>query len=231
MNQWLLEQQTESLISIGIAGIFIIFSLYLLYTVIKQNLHRRQIEKQIAQLGLKQLKDIVIDDGMDSTIQIERVFLTHKGILALSTNFLTGNIFGDDRIDTWAQVIGKRTYRFPNPLYNFEHTLAALKHHFNDLNVYAKILFVGECTFPTGQPTGALLIDDLEKHQYKIDTHEINEHTKELWNSFTKICEQSKPKKIELPGDKYLNRKLTIAITLLLSGAAWLGYIITTTHL
>ena len=164
---------------------------------------------------------------MDGKIQIERVFLTAKGIFALSSNFLTGNIFGDDRIDTWAQVIEQRTYRFPNPLYNFEHTLAALKHHFNDLPVYGKILFVGECTFPTGQPTGALLIDDLEKHQYKTDKDAINEHSKELWDKFELACEHTRHKKIELPGDKQQNGRLIISISLLTLAGLWISYLVT----
>ncbi|MCW8855650.1 MAG: NERD domain-containing protein [Gammaproteobacteria bacterium] len=227
MKQWLTEQNIESLMSLGIAGLIIIFGLYLLYTVIKQNILRHSIETKVSQLGFKQLKDIIIDDGMDGKIQIERVFLTAKGILALSSNFLTGNIFGDDRIDTWAQVIDKRTYRFPNPLYNFEHTLAALKHHFNDLPVYGKILFVGDCSFPTGQPMGALLIDDLEKHQHQIETNEIDEHSKELWDKFAQTCEHTRHKKIELPGDKQLNRRLTISIALLTLAGLWISLLIT----
>ena len=227
MKQWLVEQNTESLMSIGVTGIIIMFALYLLYIVIKQNLLRHNIETRVSKLGFKQLKDIIIDDGMDGTIQIERVFLTSKGIFTLSSNFLTGNIFGDDRIDTWAQVIEKRTYRFPNPLFNFEHTLSALKHHFSDLPVYGKILFVGECTFPTGQPAGALLVDDLEKHQHKIDSDEINEHSKELWDKFEQACEHTRHKKIELPGDKQQTSRLILSISLLILAGLWISYLIT----
>ena len=226
MKQWLTQQNIESLMSLGIAGLIILFALYLLYTVIKQTVLRHSIEARVSQLGFKQLKDIIIDDGMDGKIQIERVFLTAKGIFALSSNFLTGNIFGDDRIDTWAQVIDKRTYRFPNPLYNFEHTLAALKHHFNDLPVYGKILFVGDCTFPTGQPQGALLIDDLEKHQHTAETNEVDEHSQELWDKFAQTCEHTRHKKIELPGDNQLNRRLTISITLLTLAGLWISLLI-----
>ena len=226
MKQWLAEQNTEILMSMGIAGLIALFALYLLYTVIRQSLLRHAIETRVSKLGFKQLKDISIDDGMDGKIQIERVFLTTKGIFALSSNFLTGNIFGDDRIDTWAQVIGKRTYRFPNPLYNFEHTLAALKHHFNDMPVYGKILFVGECSFPTGQPSGALLVDDLEKHQHKIDVDEINQHSKDLWDKFRQTCEHTQHRKMELPGDKQLNRRLPISIALLTLAALWFSILI-----
>ena len=221
MKQWLLEQNTETLISLSIALIIGLFAFYLLYTILKYNLHKYQLESQISRLGIKQLKDITIDDGMDGEIQVERVFLTARGILAISTNFLSGNIFGDDKIDTWAQVIDKRTYRFPNPLYNFEHTLAALKHHFNDLTVEGKILFVGQCAFPTGQPLGALLIDDLEKHQHKDVSDDIDEHTKELWNQFEQTCTQSRAKKIELPEDKRLKQRSLISVTLLLISCVW----------
>ena len=100
------------------------------------------------------------------------------------------------------------------------------KHHFNDLPVYGKILFVGECSFPTGQPLGALLIDDLEKHQHKIDVDEINQHSKELWDKFTLTCEHTQHRKIELPGDKQLNGRLPISIALLTLAALWLSTLI-----
>lgn len=216
MKQWLLEQNTETHIILAIALTLALFAVYLLSSVIRQTFLKHQIESRIAGLGLKQLCNITIDDGMDGKIQIERVLLTARGILALSSNFLTGNIFGDDKIDTWAQVINKRTYRFPNPLYNFEHTLSALKYHFNDLAVDGKILFVGECAFPTGQPLGALLINDLEKFQFNQESDEVNEHAKELWDKFERSCEHSNRQKIQLPDDHRRNKRLIIAALLLI---------------
>lgn len=224
MKQWLLEQNTQTLISMGTAIVVTLLAIYFLYTVIRHALIKHRIEKQISKLGIKQLKSVIIDDGMDGTIQIDRVFLTPTGVTALSVNFLSGNIFGDDKIDTWAQVIDKRTYRFPNPLFSFEHTLSALKYHFSDLAVEGKILFIGQCAFPTGQPGSALLLDDIK--EMPEGKHEVNQHTRELWNKFEQSCEHGRQKKLELPEDKQLKNRLMLAIVLFLISGIWLYLLI-----
>ncbi|MDH5765076.1 MAG: NERD domain-containing protein [Gammaproteobacteria bacterium] len=224
MKQWLIEQNPGTLISIGVAIIIILLAVYFLYTIINQAHTKYKIEKKISKLGIKQLKGIIIDDGMDSTIQIDRVFLTTNGIIALSVNFLSGNIFGDDKIDTWAQVVDKRTYRFPNPLFNFEHTLAALKYHFNDIQVEGKILFIGQCAFPTGQPACALLIDDIEDQQ--AGEQNIDKSIIDLWNKFEQNCEHVRHKKLELPDNINLAKRLALSIALILISSIWLFILI-----
>lgn len=135
--------------------------LLILFPTIKKIYSRLKIENSICQLGKYQLKNIILDDGIEGKVFIERLLLTPDGFMILVKNWREGYIFGSEHMDQWAQIINSSTYHFKNPLYALTHSVAALKHHAPNMPASTKILFTADCSFPKGQPKSALLPRDI----------------------------------------------------------------------
>lgn len=151
----------EPALTWGIGLVFLLAALLLLRPLWRRRAARRHIERRIGWLGARQLRNVLIDDGMDGKLFVERLLLTTEGVQVLVQNWRNGNIFGGDNIDVWAQVEGKRTRRFPNPLYAVSDVMASLRGHIPGVPVFGGVLFSGDCDFPKGKPENVVTLDDL----------------------------------------------------------------------
>lgn len=147
----------------GGAVLLLIGALVIAWPIIGRLRERRAMERRIASVGVEQLRHVLLDDGMGGQSYYERLLLSPRGIMVLMANPRDGIIFGGERMDTWAQVLGKRTIRFANPLYPLEALLATLRYHFPKIALEGYVLFCGSSSFPKGQPKGVWSLDDLSE--------------------------------------------------------------------
>ena len=166
----------------GVFSVLMLAALLLARPAIRFRLQRRREEKLIDSLAAEQIRDVIIDDGMEGTVVLERLLLMPEGLLVVMTLRREGILFGGERIDTWSQVVGKRTIRFPNPLYTLETLLAAVRYHVPGITVQAKVLFLGNCTFPKGQPDKAWTLSDIPQREGKPIQSNIVPVLQEGWN-------------------------------------------------
>lgn len=145
----------------GVSLALLLGALLIVIPLLRQRLERRRMEKRIAAVGHMQRKNVLLDNGMGGQSFFERLVLTPDGILVLLSNCRNGIIFGGERMDTWAQVLGKRTIRFTNPLYTIEDQLATLRYYLPKVAVAGNVLFLGDCSFPKGKPQGVWTLEDL----------------------------------------------------------------------
>ncbi len=122
------------------------------YTTIKNWLKELFLNRTVRKLGVAALRNIVIPDGMDGRVLIENVILTPNGIYILPIKRYCGIIFAADNIETWTQVVGKRSYKFPNPLPELETYLMAARNLLPAVNVTGYILVTRDAEFPKGKP-------------------------------------------------------------------------------
>lgn len=172
-----------TIVTWGVFVVLLLVALLLARPAFRYRLQRRREGRQIDSLAAEQIRDVIIDDGMDGTVVLERLLLTPEGLLVLMTLRREGNLFGGERIDTWVQVIGKRTIRFPNPLYTLETLLAAVRYHAPGIQVQAKVLFLGKCSFPKGQPGGAWTLADIPLREGKAIPSNILPVLQQSWDT------------------------------------------------
>lgn len=204
----------EGVLSHGVAIALILLAAYLRLPQMKQFFSKRRIEKGITNLGAGQLRNFMLDDGMEGKVFIERLLLHPDGLLLLAGNWRDGHIFGGERIDNWAQVVGKRTYKFANPFYSLETALAALRYHAPGVRVTAEILFLGNCTFPKGQPEGVLSFDDLNRAAQGQDKKSIDPKLQLTWERLGGMVEEAVPEELALD-EVEAGRGRTVAANLL----------------
>jgi hypothetical protein len=130
--------------------------------------HERHVDAVIRSLGLPFIKDVVLPDGVDGLVFVDYLLLTPKGVVALDIQQQEGVLFGGDTVDQWSQVVHNRTYKFPNPVYDHQTRLQALKWNAkalgnDDLAVWGWVVFSNAGNFPKGIPKGVRMIDDVAK--------------------------------------------------------------------
>lgn len=151
--------------TLAVAAALFLLVVLLVMPMLRRYFIRRRMERSIASSGLARMRNVLLDDGMGGMAFFEWLLMTPHDIRVLVTSPRHGIIFAGDRMDTWAQVIGKRTIRFPNPLYSVESLLSCLRYHSPRVTTQARILFMGNCSFPKGRPENVLTLKDLEREE------------------------------------------------------------------
>ena len=95
----------------------------------------------------------------DGTTQIDHVIVCPYGVFVIETKFMQGVLCGRAEERHWTQRIGRRSYRFQNPLrQNFKH-VQALKTLLDlpDAVIHSVVVFMGDGRFKTERPANVLL--------------------------------------------------------------------------
>ncbi|HEY0634466.1 MAG TPA: nuclease-related domain-containing protein, partial [Gammaproteobacteria bacterium] len=184
----------EMILTWGVAAALLLLAIVMVRPALRHRLQRRREERLINSLGVDQIRDVIIDDGMEGSVVLERLLLTPEGMLVLMTLRRQGNLFGGDRIDTWVQVMGKRTIRFPNPFYTLETLLAAVRYHAPGIKVQSRVLFLGDCAFPKGKPEGAWTLADIPEQQGKQISAAVLPVMQQKWDALKAHAARINPK-------------------------------------
>ncbi len=140
------------LLTWGPALVLLALALIVIWPVLRSHYAHWRLLRQIRALGTESLHNIVIPDGMGGRIYIENLVLTTEGILVLPVKRYTGVLFAADNIDLWTQVVGKRSYKFPNPLPELEAYVMAVRALVPDTGVEGRLLVARGAEFPKGKP-------------------------------------------------------------------------------
>lgn len=209
----------------AVAALLLLGALVLLWPLLRRQLARRRLEALIHRLGYRQMSNILIDDGMDGSVFVERLLLAPDALVVLSRSQRRGNIFGSERIDTWAQVVGKRTLRFANPLYALDEAIAGLRAQVGDVPISAKVVFSGECEFPKGKPEGMLTLDDLAALDPLTEqSRAVGATIQAAWDKLGAMAETVTDKRVLGEDEDGKPGRLGAALALLALGAAWLAW-------
>lgn len=185
---------------------------------------QRGLERRIAALGDRHLRDVMLDDGMGGQSYFEWLLLTAEGICLLNTNQRSGHIFAGEKLENWAQVVGSRSRHFTNPLYALEPLVATLRYHLPGVPLQAAVLFGGECSFPKGRPESVLIRDELPNQP---GLRNIPLSLQQAWEQLGGKVRKFDPEREGhlLPYRETPPRwRLGLALVLLLSGGVWLAW-------
>lgn len=109
----------------------------------------------------KEIKQIIIPDGIGGLLEIEHLILTDQGLLLIETYPMSGNLFGAETIDLWSQIIDGRSYKFANPLRHIRTSRQAIKALSPKIPVFCRIIFNANSVFPKGKPDEVSVLNSL----------------------------------------------------------------------
>jgi hypothetical protein len=182
-----------NLITWGVAALLWLAALSLSWPLFRRWRKRRRMERCIASTGVAQMRNVLLEDGLGGMAFFEWLLLTPRDIRILITSSRNGIIFAGERMDTWAQVLGKRTIRFANPLHGLEALMTGLRHHLPNLNIEGHVLFIGDCTFPKGRPERVVTLQDLAAQQDSPAEQAVQPVLEEAWGKLRSLAREIDP--------------------------------------
>lgn len=178
INQLDLQSETVAYAIIAIAILLILLI----------NRHRVQtayrewrMQRCLDRIGIEQIRDLVCADGLDGYYRIDRLALTPDAILLVAYKPYVGNIYCAERIAEWTQVIGRKSFKFVNPLFELENQITALTLALGSIPLRGCLLFSQSAVFPKGHPDSVLQPETIPP-QYRRDPGKpINEQVQAAW--------------------------------------------------
>jgi len=138
----------------------VVLMLVALAVINRRQLSSRWMESRaqsaLNRIGGAQLHDVIIADGVDGYHHIDRLVMTRDSILVIAYKRYDGLIFCGEQIAEWTQVVGQKSFKFNNPLFELEHQIATLEQLIADVPVVGYLYFNENATFPKGHPETVL---------------------------------------------------------------------------
>lgn len=158
-----------------------IFAVFLNRQKIKHGWLNLKTRRRLKRLGVKQLVDFKCPDGLGHHYVIDRLILRPDGISLLLFKCYPGKIFCADNIDDWTQMLGQKSYRFKNPLYDLECQIKAVSARVPNVPVDGYLFFDYHSEFPKGHPDRVLHLKNIPPQLAKNKNNEVEASVMAAW--------------------------------------------------
>jgi nuclease-like protein len=157
--------------------------IYLSRRKIKHNWLNLKTRYCLNRLGFKQICDLQCPDGLGHYFTIDRLILRHDGISLLLYKRYPGKIFCADKIDEWTQMLGQKSYRFKNPLYDLEHQIKAVSACAPDVPINGFLFFDHLTEFPKGHPDRIIHLKKIPQELKRHKHDEVESSVLSAWKN------------------------------------------------
>lgn len=211
----------ETVITWSATLLCLLSALWLGWQPLRRLLLARRRQRLITGYGVARLDNVVLEDGIGGHTVLEHILLTPNGLLVLLPRHCDGALFGGDKIDSWTQMVGSKSFHFENPLHQLEELLAALRYQLPGIPVEGRVLFSGHCRFPKGRPGRLLLLEEMSGQEGRVD-QAVVPVLEEAWHTLQGL---PRAEAASTPTDDS-SQQLRIWLSLLLAAASalWLGW-------
>ena len=175
-----LNLQSE-IVAFVIVAIAIVLILYLNRRPLQLRFREWRLQHCLNQIGAEQLRDLIFPDGLEGFYKIERLALTRDAIVVIAYKPYVGNIYCAERIAEWTQVIGQKSFKFENPLFELDNQLTALTLALGDVPLKGYLFFSHSAIFPKGHPDSVLQPDSIPEHFLGDQKQDIKQDVQAAW--------------------------------------------------
>jgi len=173
----------------------IAFIIYLNRHRIKQSWSLFRTQYCLNHLGLEQLSNFKLPDGLDDHFTIDRLLLRHNGITLLVYKKYPGRIFCSDHIDEWTQMLGQKSYPFKNPLFELDYQVKAISAFLPDIPINGYLFFDHSAEFPKGHPKQVMHPDLVPQELQRNNRHQVDTHIMAAWKNLKEEASSQKSDK------------------------------------
>ena len=175
-----LDLQSE-LVAVVIIGLAILLILYINRARLQLRLREWRIQRCLNRIGAEQIRNFICPDGLDGHYCIDRLALTRDAILVIAYKPYLGNIYCAERIAEWTQVVGQKSFKFENPLFELENQITALKLSIGSVPLEGYLMFSQLVEFPKGHPDSVLQPDSVPVRFSIEQNQQINPDVAAAW--------------------------------------------------
>ena len=205
--------------------VLLTLALMLSYIPLRSWIKEQNVNRSVRRIGVAVIRNIALPDGMDGKVSIENIVLTAGGIYILPIKRYCGIIFAADNIETWTQVVGKRSYKFPNPLTELDTYVMAVRNLLPEVKVEGRILVTSDASFPKGKPDRVIPVATIAE-ELTVDKGEVSTQLRDAWDKLkatapeVNLKERRAVKRINPEHDN--TSQHWVSISLVCAAVAWL---------
>lgn len=173
-------------------GLLILVAVAVIVTIpflgkIKQAWLERRLSTTVRKLGCKSLQNVILPDGMDGTVCIDNLVLLPDRILVVEVGRYQGAVFASDNIDIWTQVLGKRSYKFANPLLKLEQDIAAVRAHCPKIRISGILVYSAGVDFPKGKPDNVISLGEAVERFGNRQGQDVPAELQQAWQTLQAV--------------------------------------------
>ena len=176
-----LNLESDALI-FTIVALALLLVLFLNRKRITVGLREWRIQRSLGRIGSEQIRGLVCDDGLDGYYKIDRLALTPNSILLINYRPYVGNIYCAESISEWTQVIGQKSFKFENPLFEIENQLTSLRLLIGDAPVRGYLFFNHSAEFPKGHPDSVLTPGNIPDEILSTSGEDVPAEIRAAWD-------------------------------------------------
>jgi len=139
----------------------LIAGLFLLWRWDRRRRMRAARALAVSNCGYEYLRDVLVPDGQGSSLHVDFLLLTARGLVVIDLRDIEGNIFGGDQMNEWTVMHRALRYTFPNPQTGLYDRIAAVRALAPELPIEGRAVFTNSGHFPKGLPRHTLMLDSL----------------------------------------------------------------------
>lgn len=173
--------ETEFILIVSVLSIALI--LYINRFNLKRSIHDFRTNRCLGSLGLEQISNVKCPDGLDNFFVFDRLVLLDHAILIINYKKYPGRIFASEKIDQWTQILGQKSYKFPNPLFKLNLQVQALQKCLPDVPVEACIFFDSSAEFANDIPNHILHPNHMDKRFFHQNRHAVKPEIMHAWKT------------------------------------------------
>ena len=149
-----------------------------------------RMKRLLGAIGIKQKHDLIYSDGLDGSFKVDRLILLKDSILLISLKQYEGNIYCAEQISEWTQVIGQKSYKFQNPLFDLENQITALQAIVPGITIRGALFFDHSAEFPKGHPTSVLHRKNIPEYYFsQLDIAEAAYPVLKAWEALVEFSQ------------------------------------------
>lgn len=138
------------------------------WSYVRRHSQTRQLDRLLQAVSAAQLVDVLIPDGVDGQIYLDRLLLVRHGLVVLDVKRVAGPVFASDQMDDWTVITPQRRYSFANPQSSLHDRVAAIRSLVPTARVQGYVLFPETADFSKGRPSHILMENELASHYPKL---------------------------------------------------------------
>src|ERR1700686_64128 len=183
--------------AVGVAAL--LAGLLLLWRWYRRRRLRAARALAITNCGYEHLRDVLVPDGQGSTLHVDFLLLTARGLVVIDLRDVEGNIFGGDQMTEWTVMQRALRYTFPNPQTGLYDRIAAVRALAPELPIEGRAVFTSSGQFPKGLPRHTLMLDSMSA-EFPASDRQAMSGLLERWMPSWRLIETSvTPSKLASP--------------------------------
>ncbi|MDJ0834239.1 MAG: NERD domain-containing protein [Gammaproteobacteria bacterium] len=176
----------------------IILGLILILLINRRRLKARWLNFKsrycLNRLGLEQLSNVRCPDGLGEYFTIDRLLLRDNGISLLVYKKYPGKIFCADHIEEWTQMLGQKSYKFKNPLFELDYQIKAVANCFPDIDFDGYLFFDHLAEFPKGHPARVIHPQAIPDELTRSNRHQVDTTVMAVWKQLQEMAADTETK-------------------------------------